>query len=55
VERKVVSPAEIPPLQNVLYSAAYYNEYMAGDQAARLDKDVALAKAAGLNVARMGE
>jgi hypothetical protein len=28
VERKVVSPAEIPPLQNVLYGAAYYNEYI---------------------------
>jgi beta-galactosidase len=55
VERKVVSPAEIPPLQNVLYGAAYYNEYMPGDQAARLDKDVALMKAAGLNVVRMGE
>jgi beta-galactosidase len=39
----------------VLYGAAYYNEYMPGDQAARLDKDVALMKAAGLNVVRMGE
>ncbi len=40
---------------NVLYGAAYYNEYMPGDQAARLEKDVALMKAAGLNVVRMGE
>jgi beta-galactosidase len=39
----------------VLYGAAYYNEYMPGDQQARLDKDIALMKAAGLNVVRMGE
>jgi beta-galactosidase len=39
----------------VLYGAAYYNEYMPGDQQARLDKDVAMMKAAGLNVVRMGE
>ena len=39
----------------VLYGAAYYNEYMPGDQAARLEKDVALMKAAGINVVRMGE
>jgi len=39
----------------VFYGAAYYNEYMPGDQNARLEKDVALMKAAGLNVVRMGE
>ena len=39
----------------VLYGASYYNEYMPGDQGARLEKDVALMKAAGLNVVRMGE
>ena len=39
----------------VLYGSAYYNEYMPGDQDARLEKDVALMKAAGLNVVRMGE
>jgi beta-galactosidase len=39
----------------VLYGVAYYNEYMPGDQSARLEKDVALMKAAGLNVVRMGE
>ena len=39
----------------VLYGAAYYNEYMPGDQNARLDKDVALMKGAGINVVRMGE
>jgi len=43
----------------VLYGAAYYNEYMPQDtpdaQAVRLQKDVALMQAAGLNVVRMGE
>ena len=39
----------------VLYGAAYYNEYMPGDQDAQLKKDIALMKAAGLNVVRMGE
>jgi beta-galactosidase len=39
----------------VLYGAAYYNEYMPGDQDARLTKDIALMKDAGLNVVRMGE
>src|SRR6185503_20276318 len=43
---------EVP---TVLYGAAYYNEYMPGDQDARLTKDVELMKAAGLNVVRMGE
>ena len=44
-----------PEFSNVLYGAAYYNEYMPGDQNARLDKDIALMKAAGLTVVRMGE
>jgi beta-galactosidase len=39
----------------VLYGAAYYNEYMPGDQQARLTQDISLMKAAGLNVVRMGE
>ncbi|HUX45295.1 MAG TPA: beta-galactosidase [Terracidiphilus sp.] len=39
----------------VLYGVAYYNEYMPGDMDARLQKDVAMMKAAGLNVVRMGE
>jgi beta-galactosidase len=53
--------AQMPPagpsldFSTVLYGAAYYNEYMPGDQNARLDKDVGLMKAAGLNVVRMGE
>src|ERR1700677_2686386 len=36
----------------VLYGAAYYHEYMPNE---RLDIDVSLMKAAGLNVVRMGE
>src|ERR1035437_8203078 len=42
----------VPDFPTVLYGAAYYHEYMPYD---RLDKDVALMKAAGLNVVRMGE
>ena len=36
----------------ILYGAAYYHEYMPYD---RLDKDVAMMKAAGISVVRMGE
>jgi beta-galactosidase len=46
----------------ILYGAAYYNEYMPPESGsdpalrpARLDKDVALMKEAGINVVRMGE
>jgi beta-galactosidase len=40
----------------ILYGAAYYDEYMPADlQPGRLEKDVALMKAAGINVVRMGE
>ena len=48
---------QTPPMDfpNVLYGVAYYNEYMPGDQQARLEKDVELMKAAGLSVVRMGE
>ena len=51
------APPRSPDLDfpTVLYGAAYYNEYMPGDQQARLDKDIELMKAAGLNVVRMGE
>jgi beta-galactosidase len=55
---QIPSPASSSPnldFPTVLYGVAYYNEYMPGDQAARLEKDVALMKAAGLNVVRMGE
>ncbi len=44
--------ADIPPFNTILYGAAYYHEYMPYE---RLDKDVALMKAAGINVVRMGE
>jgi beta-galactosidase len=44
-----VATTEFP---DVLYGAAYYSEYM---PYYRLDKDIALMKAAGLNVVRMGE
>jgi len=47
--------AQALDFSTVLYGAAYYNEYMPGVQAARLDKDVSLMKAAGLSVVRMGE
>lgn len=55
------APSSAPPRQpdldfpTVLYGAAYYNEYMPGDQQARLEKDIALMRAGGLNVVRMGE
>ncbi len=42
----------MPDFPTVLYGSAYYSEYMPYD---RLDKDVAMMKAAGLNVVRMGE
>ena len=43
-------------LPNVLYGAAYYNEYMPADvQPGRLEKDIALMKDAGISVVRMGE
>ena len=41
-----------PDFPTVLYGAAYYHEYMPYE---RLDTDVAMMKAAGLNVVRMGE
>src|SRR5580698_910457 len=41
---------------NILYGAAYYDEYMPADlQPGRLDKDVAMMKEAGISVVRMGE
>src|SRR6202050_5323411 len=57
--QQAIAPGPDLSFPTVLYGAAYYNEYMPqdmpGGQAARLDKDVALMKAAGLNVVRMGE
>jgi beta-galactosidase len=50
------SPAPGTMLPNVLYGAAYYNEYMPADlQPGRLEKDVRLMKEAGISVVRMGE
>jgi beta-galactosidase len=47
------APAELPlSFPTVLYGAAYYPSYMPYD---RVDQDVAMMKAAGLNVVRMGE
>ncbi|NYF78967.1 beta-galactosidase [Granulicella arctica] len=45
-------PAQPGTMTDVLYGAAYYHEYMPSE---RLDKDIALMKAAGLTVVRMGE
>ena len=42
----------VPQLPEILYGAAYYHEY---EPTERLDQDVAMMKAAGLNVVRMGE
>ncbi|MEO7495981.1 MAG: beta-galactosidase [Massilia sp.] len=45
-----------PKLDTILYGASYYNEYVpAPIRKERLKKDVALMKAAGINVVRMGE
>lgn len=49
------APASTTPpgtMNDVLYGAAYYHEYMPEE---RLDKDIALMKQAGLTVVRMGE
>jgi beta-galactosidase len=42
----------VKPFSTILYGAAYYHEYMPYE---RLDKDIALMKAAGFTVVRMGE
>lgn len=45
-----------PKLDNILYGAAYYNEYVPAPIAdGRLEKDIALMKRAGINVVRLGE
>lgn len=51
-----VAPLPGATQPTILYGAAYYNEYMPEDlQPGRLEKDVALMKAAGISVVRMGE
>jgi beta-galactosidase len=44
--------AQTPKMDRLLYGVAYYDEYMPYD---RLDKDVAMMKAAGINVVRIAE
>jgi beta-galactosidase len=44
--------SQVPELPEILYGAAYYHEY---EPTERLDQDVSMMKAAGLNVVRMGE
>jgi beta-galactosidase len=47
---------QVGAMNDVLYGAAYYNEYMPAElQPGRLDKDIALMKAADITVVRMGE
>jgi beta-galactosidase len=46
------APAKQPEFPTVLYGTAYYHEYMPYE---RLEKDVAMIKAAGFNVVRLGE
>jgi len=48
---RAARPADLD-FKTILYGAAYYHEYMPYD---RLEKDVALMKAAGFTVVRMGE
>jgi beta-galactosidase len=48
----LAAPATPPEFPTVLYGTAYYHEYMPYE---RLDKDVAMMKAAGFNVVRLGE
>jgi beta-galactosidase len=53
-QQQAAIPGSVMP--NVLYGAAYYNEYMPDDlQTGRLEKDVALMQQAGISVVRMGE
>jgi beta-galactosidase len=53
---QAVQPAIGASQPTILYGAAYYNEYMPADlQPGRLENDVALMKAAGISVVRMGE
>src|SRR5438309_9086779 len=53
-QQQTAIPGSVMP--NVLYGAAYYNEYMPDDlQPGQLEKDVALMRQAGISVVRMGE
>lgn len=48
----VPAAAQVPKQDKLLYGVAYYDEYMPYD---RLDQDVAMMKAAGINVVRIAE
>src|ERR1700733_12786214 len=53
-QQQPTPPGALMP--NVLYGAAYYDEYMPDElQPGRLEKDTALMKEAGISVVRMGE
>ncbi|MDB5438315.1 MAG: beta-galactosidase [Caulobacteraceae bacterium] len=47
------APAKVPPQQTLLFGVAYYDEY--SPDPARLDTDVQMMKAAGINVVRIAE
>lgn len=47
-----IASAQVPKMQNVLYGAAYYQEYMPSD---RLAEDLKLMKESGMSVVRLGE
>ena len=51
-DAQTAGSSTIPPMENVLYGAAYYHEYMPYE---RLSQDVALMQQAGITVVRMGE
>src|SRR3974377_1915459 len=46
------SSAQAPKMEQILYGASYYHEYMPYE---RLEQDVQLMKEAGFNVVRLGE
>jgi beta-galactosidase len=48
----VIVSAQVPKMDNVLYGAAYYQEYMPAD---RLAEDLKLMKESGMSVVRLGE
>ena len=48
----ITAQAQEIKIDNILYGAAYYHEYMPSD---RLDEDVRLMKEAGISVVRVGE
>src|ERR671928_1300605 len=47
-----LASAQYPKMDKLLYGVAYYDEYMPYD---RLDRDIQMMKAAGINVVRIAE